>query len=86
MVDIIVTTRSKVAEEQLFKDREPRKTKNVVDWDKEEPLKQLMVETIQHIYKPQTQTEEPPHPWRDGIQPSQVCQILLLWAHRNFGK
>jgi hypothetical protein len=31
-----VTTRNKVFEEQVFKDREPRKTKNVVDWEKEE--------------------------------------------------
>jgi hypothetical protein len=31
----------------VFKDREPRKPKNVVDYDKEEPLKQSMVETIQ---------------------------------------
>ncbi len=29
VVDINVTTRSKVIEEHVFKDREPRKTKNV---------------------------------------------------------
>jgi hypothetical protein len=33
----------------MFKDREPRKEKSVVDWEKEEWLKQSMVETIQHI-------------------------------------
>jgi hypothetical protein len=33
----------------VFKDREPRKTKSVVDWEEEERLKKLMVETIQHI-------------------------------------
>ncbi len=27
-----------------------------------------------------------PHPWTDGIKPSQVCQILLLWTHTNFRK
>jgi hypothetical protein len=31
VVDVNVTTRSKVIEEQVFKDRKPRKTKNVVD-------------------------------------------------------
>jgi hypothetical protein len=35
----------------VFKDREPRKEKNVADWEKEEWLKQSMVETIQQIYK-----------------------------------
>jgi len=33
----------------LFKDREPKKTKNVVDWEKEEQFKKTMVETIQQI-------------------------------------
>ncbi len=47
VVDVNVTTRSKVTEEQVFKDREPRKAKNVVDQEKEEWLKQSMVETIQ---------------------------------------
>jgi hypothetical protein len=36
VVDVNVTTRSKVIEEQLFKDREPRKAKSVVDLEKEE--------------------------------------------------
>jgi hypothetical protein len=31
VVDVNVTTRSKIAEEQVFKDREPRKAKSVVD-------------------------------------------------------
>jgi hypothetical protein len=31
VVDVNVTTRSKVIEEQVFKDRKPRKTKNVAD-------------------------------------------------------
>jgi hypothetical protein len=35
VVDVIVTTRSEVTEEQVFKDRKLRKTKNVVNWEKE---------------------------------------------------
>jgi hypothetical protein len=31
VVDVNVTTRSKEIEEHLFKDREPRKTKSVID-------------------------------------------------------
>jgi ribosomal protein L24 len=45
-VDVNVTTRSKVIEEHVFKDKEPRKANNVVDWEKEEWLKQSMIETI----------------------------------------
>jgi len=36
VVDVNVTTRIKAIEEQVFKDRKPRKTKNVVEWEKEE--------------------------------------------------
>jgi hypothetical protein len=43
----------------MFKDREPRKAKNVVEWEKEERLKQSMVETIQQIQKTQTWTKGP---------------------------
>ncbi len=39
MVDVNVTIRSKVTKEQVFKDRELRKAKSVVDWEKEERLK-----------------------------------------------
>jgi hypothetical protein len=39
VVDVNVTTRSKVIEEHVFKDREPRKVKNVANWEKEEWLK-----------------------------------------------
>jgi cell division protein FtsL len=55
VVDFNVTTRSIVAKEHVLKDREPRKAKNVVDWGKEEWLKQSMVEIIQQIQKTQTQ-------------------------------
>ncbi len=36
VVDVNVTTRSKATKEQAFKDRELRKTKNVVEWEKKE--------------------------------------------------
>ncbi len=59
VVDVNVTTRSKITKEQVFKDKEPRKTKSVTDWEKEKWLKKLMVETIQHIQKTQTQPKGP---------------------------
>jgi hypothetical protein len=36
VMDVNVTTRSNAIEEQMFKDRDPRKTKNAIDWEKEE--------------------------------------------------
>jgi hypothetical protein len=56
VVDVNATTRSKVTEEHVFKDREPRKAKNVFEREKEEWLKQSMVEIIQLIQKTKTQT------------------------------
>jgi hypothetical protein len=53
VVDVNVTTRSKVTKKQVFKDREPRKTNSVVNWEKEEQLKMSMVKTIQQIKKTQ---------------------------------
>jgi hypothetical protein len=47
VVDVNFTTRSKTIEKQVFKDREPRKSKNAIDWEKEELFKKSMVETIQ---------------------------------------
>jgi hypothetical protein len=47
VVDVNVTTRIKVTKEHVFKDREPRKAKSVVNWEKEERLKKSMVEIIQ---------------------------------------
>ncbi len=35
VVDVNVTTRSKVMKEHVFKDREPIKVESVVDWEKE---------------------------------------------------
>jgi hypothetical protein len=58
-VDVNVTTRSKVTEEHVFKDKEPRKEKNVIDWEKEKWLKQSMVETTKQIQKTQTKIEGP---------------------------
>jgi hypothetical protein len=34
VMDVNVTTRSKVTKENVFKDKELRKAKSVVDWDK----------------------------------------------------
>jgi len=47
VVDINVTTRSKVIEEEVFKDREPRNENNVADWETKKWLNKSMVETIQ---------------------------------------
>ncbi len=33
VVDVNVTTRSKVTEEQVFKDRKPRKANSAIDWE-----------------------------------------------------
>ncbi len=49
VMDVNVTTRSKVIEEHVFKDRKPRKAMSVVDWEKKEQLKKSMLKTIQHI-------------------------------------
>ncbi len=35
VVDVNAITKSKVTEKHVFKDGEPRKAKNVVDWEKE---------------------------------------------------
>jgi hypothetical protein len=35
----------------VFKDRELRKAKSAIDWEKEEWLKKSMLETIQQIQK-----------------------------------
>ncbi len=59
VVDINVTIRSKMTEEQVFKDKELRKAKSVIDQEKEEWLNQCMVETIQQIQKTQTQIKGP---------------------------
>jgi hypothetical protein len=48
-VNVNVTMKSKVIEEQVFKDKEPRKIKNATDWEKEKRLKKSMVEIIQQI-------------------------------------
>jgi cell division protein FtsL len=51
VVDVNVITRIITNEEHVFKDREPRKTNNVIDWEKKKRLKKSMVETIQQIHK-----------------------------------
>jgi hypothetical protein len=48
MVDVhVVTTQSKATEEQMFKDQEPRKNKNTMEWEANRKLKNSMVESIQ---------------------------------------
>jgi len=47
VVDVNVTTRSKTIEEYVFKDKEPRKAKSVIDWEGKRWLKKSMVETIE---------------------------------------
>jgi hypothetical protein len=47
VVDVNLTTRNKATEEQMFKNIEPRKIKNVVEWEKKEQLKKSMMEIIQ---------------------------------------
>jgi hypothetical protein len=59
VVDVNVTTKSKTIEKHVFKDREPRKAINVVNWKREEWLKKSTVETIPLIQKTQIQTEGP---------------------------
>jgi hypothetical protein len=49
MMDVKVTTRSKVIKKQVFKDKERRKINSIVNWEKEEQLKKSMVETIEQI-------------------------------------
>jgi hypothetical protein len=34
-VDVNVRTRSNIIEEQMFKDRKPRKAKSAIEWEKE---------------------------------------------------
>jgi len=46
MVDVNVTTRSKTSEEQMFKDREPRKNKFATNWEVKKKWKRSMVKTI----------------------------------------
>jgi hypothetical protein len=46
VVDVNVTTRSKVTEEHVFKDKKPRKIKSVANWEEKKKLKQSMVEII----------------------------------------
>jgi hypothetical protein len=35
VVDVNVRTRSNIIEEQMFKDRKPRKAKSAIEWEKE---------------------------------------------------
>jgi hypothetical protein len=63
----------------VFKDKEPRKAKNVAEWEKNK-----MIETVNG--GDSLIDSKNPHPWRDGTQLGRVCQILLLWTHKNLRK
>ncbi len=78
VMDVNVTTKSKVTEKQMFKDREPKKAKNATDWEKKtvEEVNGGNNSTYSKKHKPIKKGH--PHPWRDRTQPGQVCQILLL--------
>jgi hypothetical protein len=39
-------TKSKVAKEQVFKDKEPIKKKSTINWEEEQKLQQYFVKTI----------------------------------------
>jgi hypothetical protein len=41
VMDVNVTMRSKVIEEQVFKDREPKKAKSDVDWEKKKTVERI---------------------------------------------
>jgi len=47
VVDVNVITRNKAIDEQVFKDRKPRKATSDVEWEKEERLKKSIVGIIQ---------------------------------------
>ncbi len=46
VVDVNVDIRSKITKEQVFQDREQRKNKSTIDWEKEENFFKTMVDTI----------------------------------------
>jgi hypothetical protein len=41
----------------MFYEKEPRKNKSIIVWEKEEKLKKTMVETIQQLQKAQATSE-----------------------------
>jgi hypothetical protein len=85
VVDVNVTIKNKAIEEQMFKDKEPRKAKSAINLEKEEHLKKTLVKTIQQkSCRPKQKSH--PHPWKDGTKPSRVCQILFLWKQKNIKK
>jgi hypothetical protein len=57
VININVATRSRIIEDQVFQEREPRKNKSIADLEKEEKLKKTMVKTIQQLQKVQAINE-----------------------------
>ncbi len=57
VVDVNVVTRSRITKDQVFQEKEPRKNKSTVDWEKNQKLKKTMVEIIQQLHKSQAISE-----------------------------
>ncbi len=73
VVDVNLTTRSKVTKEHVFKDREPRKTKSVIDQEKDKWLKNQWWRQFNRFRKHRPRHKGHLHPWKDGTQLGQVC-------------
>ncbi len=54
VIDVNVVTRSKIIEDQVFQEKEPRMNKSSANWEKEKKLKKAMVKTIQELQKAKT--------------------------------
>jgi len=58
-VNVNVATRSRIIDEQVLQEKEPRKNKTIAYMEKEKKLKKIMVNTIQQLYTGQTKSEGP---------------------------
>ncbi len=76
VMDVNVTTRSKVIEKHVFKDKEQRKTKECYRL-----REKIVVEKVNggdnstNSKNTKLKQKGHPHPWKDGTQPGWVCQI-----------
>ncbi len=78
VVDVNVTTNNKITKKQKFKNNKPRKTKNVVDWEKEKWLKKLMVETLTATFLWQPVTY--------FLKGYQMVYLIMFCSRRNTTK
>jgi hypothetical protein len=67
----------------VFKDRKPIKTKSGVSWEKKNGRRNQWWKQFNKFRKQIPKQKGHPHPWRDGTQLGQICQILLLWNRIN---